>query len=274
MDFIFEDLMESINCSGNNRYTRLTEQEEAAYFDIIKTATNKNIKMAAMSKIVQNHILFVVSIAKKCASSKMDCNDLINVGILGMHRAILSYDKSQGIKFLSYAVWWIRQTIMEYCYDNVNLIRIPENQQRALSKMKAEAEKLGIHYTELLSKEKQNASIRDADNAYCPVSMDTPIAPDIDIGEGGEIRTYHSVIAGTDLDYEKRIETRNMRLKKAVKNLEPMYRDVIEGYFNDDMKFREIGEITARSREHIRQIKNKALRRLNKTMKQDDYVVA
>lgn len=65
-----------------------------------------------------------------------------------------------------------------------------------------------------------------------------------------------------------------MRLKKAVKNLEPMYRDVIEGYFNDDMKFREIGEITARSREHIRQIKNKALRRLNKTMKQDDYVVA
>lgn len=271
MDFIFEDLMESIGADGNNRRQRLTEKEEIAYFDIIKSAKDMNIKRMAMSKIVQNHLLFVVSIAKKCASAKLDCNDLINVGILGMHRAILTYDRNTGIKFLSYAVWWIRQTIMEYCYDNINLIRVPENQQRALSKLKHEAEELGIPYTDLLSKEKPNASIRDADNAYGIQSMDVQINTDCD---SDEIRTLHSVIPGQNMDYEKRVETRNRRLRKAVEQLEPAYRTVLEGYFDGDLKFREIGEMTERSREHIRQLKNKAIRRLNKQLRPEDFAVA
>ena len=115
---------------------KLSDAEEKAYFNIIQSdKVTKSIKDMAMNKIIQNHILFVVSVAKKFSSKTVELTDLIQEGILGMKYAATKYDINSGTKFLSYAVWYIVQRIKKYLDSYTSAIYIPVNQKQEVNKI-------------------------------------------------------------------------------------------------------------------------------------------
>ena len=273
MDFIFDDLIESIG--GEAAKKRLTEQEELAYFTIFHTAEDKNIKNLAVNKIIQNHILFVISVAKKYVTSHVNLNDLIEQGILGIHRAVMSFNPAKGIKFISYAVWWIRQSILNYCYEQNSIIKLSKTYQQTLSCLKRDAEKLGIEWTELCTDKNEFYRLLDTDNAINPQSMDSPLDSNNE-PESAELKCYHTIIPGTDLEYEMRIKKRNERLYNALMSIDDRQRKVLKEYFgidSDEKTTVQIGYDMGRSRELIRGLKNRAIKKLHKTMKPNDFVV-
>ncbi len=109
----------------------LTPEEEVDLARRIKTGDNK-----ALEKLVRANLRFVVSVAKQYQHSKVPLNDLINEGNLGLVKAAMKFDETKGFKFISYAVWWIRQSIMQALADHSRFIRIPVNKIGALSKIK------------------------------------------------------------------------------------------------------------------------------------------
>lgn len=273
MDYIFEDLMSAL---GNKTYskTKLSDMEERAYFDIIKSdKASKPVKLAAIKKIVQNHILFVVSVAKQYTSFKCNVNDLINVGILGMHRAILSFDHSKEVRFISYAVWWVRQTILDYCYEQSNLIKTPELNQRMLTKLKKEADKLGVHYTDLVESNSELAKLQDVDNALNLMSMDAPLKSDTndDVSD----MTFHNTHVGEDLEKEKQVDSvRRKLLQEMDQKITPKEKQVLMefyGFKSDNYTLDEIAEGMKLSRERIRTLKNRALSRMKKGSEMINY---
>lgn len=115
---------------------RISETEEMSYFKIIQSNNiSQKVRKMAMNKIIQNHILFVVSCARKFSSKNNNIADLIQEGILGMETAILKYNINSNVKFLSYAVWYILQRIRKFVDSHSSVIYIPVNQKQAANRI-------------------------------------------------------------------------------------------------------------------------------------------
>ncbi|MCZ6694381.1 MAG: RNA polymerase sigma factor RpoD/SigA [Bacteroidetes bacterium] len=225
----------------------------------------------ALEKLTKANLRFVVSVAKQYQHNKIPLNDLINEGNLGLVKAAKRFDETRGFKFISYAVWWIRQAIMQALAEQSRLVRLPSNKITALSKInqaissieqKFEREPTNAELAELLdiSIEEVRTTIR---SSVKQVSMDAPFSET----EGNsllDVLVNHDANEVNDkLMYSDSLKAEIGRL---LTNLNAREREVIKFFFGIDqastMSLGDIGEMLHLSRERVRQIKDRALNKL------------
>jgi RNA polymerase primary sigma factor len=224
----------------------------------------------ALEKLVRSNLRFVVSVAKKYQNLGMSLPDLICEGNVGLVRAAQKFDETKGVKFISYAVWWIRQAILKALAENSKTFRLPINRATTLNKIsKKEAEltqKLG---REPKPEEVAAAMDMDVDEvrkllnvSRRSLSLDAPLFE-------GEEKTLFSYLSDDEtLDPEEQTfeSARIKEIRETLETLQPREAKIVKLYYgldgNEPLTLREIGSIFNLSRERIRQIKERAIERL------------
>jgi len=266
--------------------TQLTNREEASlekYFqeiskvDLISAEEEvelaKRIKSGdkiALEKLALSNLRFVVSVAKQYQNQGLTLSDLINEGNIGLIKAAKRYDETRGFKFISYAVWWIRQSILQALAEQSRLIRLPLNKIGTINKIKKAgalleqknerppsieeiSETLNISLTEVKSALK---------NSTRHLSMDAPLI----IGEDSNLYDILNCKKSSLPDKKLLYESLKTDIKRVLKTLKPSEAQIIElnfGIGNAPSKsLEEIGDILHLSRERVRQIREKSIRRL------------
>ena len=218
----------------------------------------------ALEKLTKANLRFVVSVAKQYQNQGLSLPDLINEGNLGLIKAAEKFDETRGFKFISYAVWWIRQSILQALAEQSRIVRLPLNQVGSLNKInKAFARFEQEHErtpspeelaTELdLPREKVTDTLRVAGRH---VSVDAPFAD-------GEDNSLLDVLVNPDRGLIS--ESLSTEVDRALETLTERERDIIKYFFGigcSEMTLEEIGEKFDLTRERVRQIKEKAIRRL------------
>ena len=225
----------------------------------------------ALDRLVRSNLRFVVSVAKQYQNQGLSLADLINEGNVGLIKAAQRFDETKGFKFISYAVWWIRQAILQAVAEQSRMVRLPLNQVGMLSRVKKTAS-----YLEQLYQRKP--TIKEiADELDMPedkvetilkinakeVSMDAPVNDDDDL------LFIDTVVPDDNNDADKGIvsETESAAIKRSLSVLNDRERKVIMRYFglDDDRHaytLEEIGYMMDMTRERVRQVKDKALKKL------------
>lgn len=247
----------------------ITAEEEVRLARAIKQGDQK-----ALERLTRANLRFVVSVAKQHQNGGLSLGDLINEGNLGLIKAANRYDETRGFKFISYAVWWIRQSILQALAEQSRIVRLPLNKigyinkiNRAFSQLEQdfEREPTNDELSTLLSISSDD--IRDTMRSSGKhISMDAPIMQ-------GEDGCLLDLIPGEDgLSPENRMMTESLRreIERALTTLTPREADVVRLYFGlavnePTMTLEEIGERFELTRERVRQIKEKAIRRLKHT---------
>lgn len=229
---------------------------------------------AALEKLVKANLRFVVSVAKQYQNQGLTLGDLINEGNIGLIKAAKRFDVTRGFKFISYAVWWIRQSILQALAEQARIVRLPLNRVGNISKFgkalssleqQLEREPSPEELAEILEiaveevKETMKISGRH-------VSMDTPFTP-------GEDKSLIDVMPSdnSDPDGEMIRDSLCQEVRRALATLTPRESDVLSLYFglgstgNNALTLEEIGAKFCLTRERVRQIKEKAIRRLRQT---------
>ena len=242
----------------------ITVEEEVELAQRIKKGDQE-----ALEKLTKANLRFVVSFAKQYQNQGLSLPDLINEGNLGLIKAAEKFDETRGFKFISYAVWWIRQSILQALAEQSRIVRLPLNQVGSLNKInKAFARFEQEHErtpspealaTELeLPKEKVTDTLRVAGRH---VSVDAPFAD-------GEDNSLLDVLVNPDSPNADRgliNESLSTEVDRALETLTERERDIIKYFFGigtSEMTLEEIGEKFDLTRERVRQIKEKAIRRL------------
>jgi RNA polymerase primary sigma factor len=253
----------------------LTQEEEVSLSAKIKEGDE-----VALKRFVEGNLRFVISVAKQYQGSGERLDDLINAGNEGLIVAAKRFDSSRGFKFISYAVWWIRQTIMQHLTENSKGIRLPSNKISIVNKIKAATSYLEQQLQRVPSAEevveellrrnvKKDLKINTADveqilNASAPISsLDMRLSED---SEGTLADLIMSDGLGSVNDTLKQQDLQLVLKKVLNKRLSPRERDVIRMHFGlfgeSQQSLEEIGLKFDLTRERVRQIKEKALRRL------------
>lgn len=248
----------------------LTVEEEVELSQRIRKGDRR-----ALDTLVKSNLRFVVSVAKQYQNQGLSLPDLINEGNVGLIKAAEKFDETRGFKFISYAVWWIRQTILQALAEQSRIVRLPLNQVSAVNKIskaitkfeqdherKPSPEELAELVNE--SPEKINDSLRASGRH---VSVDAPFVE-------GEDNSPLDVMENTDApaaDHSLINESLQMEISRALEILNDRERDIIEmsfGISQPEMTLEEIGDRFGLTRERVRQIREKAIRKLrtaNKT---------
>ena len=223
----------------------------------------------ALERLTRANLRFVVSVAKQYQNQGLTLPDLINEGNVGLIKAAEKFDETRGFKFISYAVWWIRQSILQAIAEQSRIVRLPLNQvgsvnkiNRVLSKFEQENERRPSvdEISEHLDLPKDKIDEAMSVNGR-HVSVDAPFAD-------GEDNTLLDVLVGDDTpatDRELVVESLRSEINTALKILTVRERNVIEAFFGincPEMTLEEIGAKFGLTRERVRQIKEKAIRRL------------
>jgi RNA polymerase sigma factor, sigma-70 family len=227
---------------------------------------------AALERLTKTNLRFVVSVAKQYQNQGLTLGDLINEGNLGLIKAAKRFDETKGFKFISYAVWWIRQSILQAIAEQSRIVRLPLNQVGSLSKISKAFSKLEQEYEREPSPE-ELADILETtvdkvsdtlSNSGRHVSMDAPFVQ-------GEENTLLDVLENTDPDTDSSLidESLSEEIKRSLATLTEREREIIVLFFglgsNHQLSLEEIGEKFNLTRERVRQIKDKALQRLRHT---------
>jgi len=226
----------------------------------------------ALEKLTKANLRFVVSVAKQYQNQGLTLPDLINEGNLGLIKAAEKFDETRGFKFISYAVWWIRQSILQALAEQSRIVRLPLNQvgslnkiNKALSRFEQEHERKPS--AEELAKvldlptEKVSDTLRVSGRH---ISVDAPFVE-------GEANSLLDVLINDDSPNADRAlmnESLSREIDRALSTLTERERDIIKLFFGigcQDMTLEEIGEKFGLTRERVRQIKEKAIRRLRHT---------
>lgn len=272
MEYLFEQFMRDIR---NTRH--MTDKEEAACFSIIKTTKDKLIREAAVKKIAKSHLLFVVSCAKKYTGKNYSLTDLINEGMAGMYHAINTYDASRNIRFISYAVWWIRQSMLAFIIGKGRLIHIPSNQQYRYFELQRKMHETGLPLEDLVKNKTELDTMKLIQNAFEPVSLETPVTMHEHGMSMDTDHTLNDIVPDQKPNAQQKylVTNRNKLLKQYVlTNTTTKENDILNLFFGTngkDYTLGDVGDLTGYSRERVRQIKNKALRRLKKKMPRDEF---
>jgi RNA polymerase primary sigma factor len=229
----------------------------------------------ALDKLTRANLRFVISVAKQYQGQGMPLADLINEGNLGLMKAASRFDESKGFKFISYAVWWIRQTILQGLVDHARMVRLPLNKISLQNKVneaylnfmqKFEREPSADEIADLLGmKEKEVQAIMRLQNHH--TSMDAPINGD----EDDSMTLLDTLQANREDTPENELMSESLR-KEIYNNLMTLSareREVISAYYGlqneQALSLEEIGYKLDLTRERVRQIKERALRRLRKS---------
>lgn len=227
----------------------------------------------AREKLVLSNLRFVVSVAKQYQNHGLTLGDLINEGNLGLMKAAECFDETKGFKFISYAVWWIRQSILQAIAENSRLIRLPLNKISTINKVNRYYTLLEQEYqrepTAEEIAEKMDISAEDVKEnmkiAVKPLSMDAPLTT----GEE-TINLYDIYIAGDNVMPAPETALIQDSLKKDIESSLSMLNEreatIVSMYYGlngkPGMSLEEIGEILKLTSERVRQVKSKALRKL------------
>ena len=242
----------------------ITVEEEVELAQRIKKGDQE-----ALEKLTKANLRFVVSVAKQYQNQGLTLPDLINEGNLGLIKAAEKFDETRGFKFISYAVWWIRQSILQALAEQSRIVRLPLNQVGSLNKInkafaRFEQENERTPSPEELAKVLDLPKEKVADTLRVSgrhVSVDAPFAE-------GEDNSLLDVLVNNDSPNADRNlinESLSTEVERALSTLTERERDIVKYFFGigtSEMTLEEIGEKFGLTRERVRQIKEKAIRRL------------
>ncbi|WP_179336941.1 sigma-70 family RNA polymerase sigma factor [Winogradskyella ludwigii] len=246
----------------------ITADEEVELAQRIKAGDQR-----ALEELTKANLRFVVSVAKQYQNQGLTLPDLINEGNLGLIKAGQRFDETRGFKFISYAVWWIRQSILQALAEQSRIVRLPLNKIGSINKINKTFAFLEQSHErppspEEIAKE-LDMTINDVKeslkNSGRHVSMDAPLV------EGEDSNLYDVLRSGESPNPDRDLLHESLRteIERALETLTPREADVIRLYFGlaseHPMTLEEIGETFDLTRERVRQIKEKAIRRLKHT---------
>ncbi|MEO5567073.1 MAG: RNA polymerase sigma factor RpoD/SigA [Gemmatimonadaceae bacterium] len=246
-------------------YPLISREEEAALARRIREEDQE-----ALDKLVRSNLRFVVSVAKKYQNQGVSLSDLINEGNLGLIRAAHKFDETKGIKFISYAVWWIRQAILQALAEQSRIVRVPLNRAGTLHRIGKRAaallQELGREATH--AEIAQGMDITEEEVAktmsisQATLSLDAPMAP----GEDNKLLDYLPDTVNPTPDEQIFVKALTESIEEALSHLKERESKILRLYFgldgNEPMTLEEIGALLGITRERVRQIKEKALSRL------------
>ena len=223
----------------------------------------------ALEKLTRANLRFVVSVAKQYQNQGLSLPDLINEGNLGLIKAAEKFDETRGFKFISYAVWWIRQSILQALAEQSRIVRLPLNQVGSLNKINKALGKFEQEYERQPSNEELAEMIDIPKDKISDtlrvgsrhVSVDAPFVE-------GEDNSLLDVLPNDDSPSADKTlvnESLNTEIERALSTLTDREREIIKSFFGigcQEMTLEEIGERFGLTRERVRQIKEKAIRRL------------
>ena len=230
----------------------------------------RNGERKALKELTEANLRFVVSVAKDYQGQGLPLTDLINEGNLGLIKAAERFDETRGFKFISYAVWWIRQSVLQALAEHSRIVRLPLNRVGTISKINKASERLEQEFErspradELAHQlDMKIMEINDAQRiSRRHHSLDTPFSDD-------EKNSLLDVIADSNIenpDLELHMNSLEKEVRDALETLKDREKEVIKMYFGIDREYaltlNEIGEEFGLTRERVRQIKEKAIRRL------------
>ena len=246
----------------------ITAEEEVELAQRIKAGDQ-----IALEKLTKANLRFVVSVAKQYQNQGLTLPDLINEGNLGLIKAAQRFDETRGFKFISYAVWWIRQSILQALAEQSRIVRLPLNKIGSINKINKTYAFLEQAHERAPSAEEiakeLDMTINDVKeslkNSGRHVSMDAPLV------EGEDSNLYDVLNSGESPNPDRTLLHESLRteIERALETLTPREADVVRLYFGlanlHAMTLEEIGETFDLTRERVRQIKEKAIRRLKHT---------
>jgi len=251
------------------RVELITAEEEVKLAQAIKRGDQK-----ALEKLTKANLRFVVSVAKQYQNQGLTLGDLINEGNLGLIKAAQRFDETRGFKFISYAVWWIRQSILQALAEQSRIVRLPLNKIGSINKINKAFSKLEQEFEREPSADElaqvlelTSDDIKDTmRTSGRHVSMDAPLV-------SGEESSLLDVLEDEDQlnpDHTLISESLRREIERALSTLTTREADVIRLYFGlevgeQPMTLEEIGDRFDLTRERVRQIKEKAIRRLKHT---------
>ncbi len=246
-------------------YPLISREEEVRLAQRIRTNDQE-----ALDTLVRSNLRFVVSVAKKYQNQGVSLSDLINEGNLGLIRAAHKFDETKGIKFISYAVWWIRQAILQALAEQSRIVRVPLNRAGALHRIGKRANSL----LQELGREATHAEIAEGMEiteeevaktmsiSQTHLSLDAPMAP----GEDNRLLDYLPDTQSATPDEETIEKALVESVHEALAGLKEREAKILRLYFGLDgsepMTLEQIGAVLNITRERVRQIKEKALSRL------------
>lgn len=242
----------------------LTVDEEVELAQQIKKGDKR-----ALEKLTKANLRFVVSVAKQYQNQGMTLEDLINEGNVGLIKAAERFDETRGFKFISYAVWWIRQSILQAMAEQSRIVRLPQNQIGSVNRINRLLSKFEQENERRPSLEELSDCINMPEDKIDDVlklsgkhvSMDAPFAE-------GEENSLLDVLVNEDapiVDRSLVVESLRTEIQSALNSLSVRERQVIEAFYGinqKEMSLEEIGIKYGLTRERVRQIKEKAIRRL------------
>ena len=234
----------------------------------------RNGDRAALEKLTRANLRFVVSVAKQYQSQGLSLPDLINEGNLGLIKAAQKFDETRGFKFISYAVWWIRQSILQALAEQSRMVRMPRNQtglKNKISKASAKLEQANERrpsVEELAEEldvpvEKVTETLKISNRT---LSVDAPLSDD----EGSSMIDVMTNEDAPNTDHTLMHESLSLEIDRALSVLNERERDIIKKFFGlgrPEMTLEEIGQELGLTRERVRQIKENAIKQLQRNSK-------
>jgi len=249
-----------------NRLGMITSEEEANLAIRIQDGDK-----AALDKLVRANLRFVVSVAKQYQNRNLTLNDLINEGNIGLIRAAEKFDHTRGFKFISYAVWWIRQAIMQAIAENSRMVRMPLNRVSTLNRLKRAASVLqqDLHRepTDEELAESMEMEVNEVKKTFegnmRQLSFDAPFSSSEDGSLLDVIEDKNSVVTDRGVDY---VDSLVYEARLSLSTLKPKDSNILKMFFGigreNAMSLEQISDELGLSRERVRQLKEKSLREL------------
>ncbi len=247
----------------------LTPQEEAVLAQKIQEGDKE-----ALDKFIRSNLRFVVSVAKQYQNQGLSLSDLINEGNVGLMKAAKRFDPTRGFKFISYAVWWIRQSILQAIVEYARIVRLPINKSGSYSKVNEaflafvqefEREPTHEELAELLEITPREVSNMLRGNGR-HLSVDAPMGGE---EEGFTMLDLISGDEGMHPDDQLMEESLKTEVQQGLSILSPREVEVLSAYYGlngyPPLNLEEIGDKYSLTRERVRQIKERAIRRLRKS---------
>lgn len=249
----------------------ITSEEEVELAKRIKAGDK-----LALEKLTKANLRFVVSVSKQYQHQGLSLPDLINEGNLGLIKAAERFDETRGFKFISYAVWWIRQSILQALAEQSRIVRLPLNKISSISRVKKTLNELEQEFERPPTNNEiaecldlQDEEVQDALKiAHRHVSMDAPLSNE---DESGSL--YDILISENETDPDRTLINESLRkeIERSLSTLKEREANVIRKFYGIGLKhpmsLEEIGDYYGLTRERVRQIREKALKRLQHNSK-------